>query len=684
MLAATRGFLRTTKPGSPVRLGEISFSRGLENSKPPEHAGRYLNRPSRHLFWPNRINVPLVLQLALLWGVMLAALPKAWSQPTNSLPNLEPKRVLLIFSEARDLPGNILIEQAVRAEITAHSTNPIEFYTESLDASRFPNARHYREFEDYLKNKYAGQKLDLVMAFMAGDFTLADELPSSVVADVPVVFVAVSELEMPDTLKQRLLTGLVQRFDIGGTIKFILQLQPETRRIVVIGGSAKRDQPALDQISSAAESFDGVKFEFWTNVPISVVRAKAAMLPQDTVILLSTVQRDSSGAMFNTPQVARTLAPFASVPVYVLGSGLIGSGALGGSVVNLESLGTRAAQIGLQTLNGTPASQIPITTLTNGTPMVDWRTLERWNIKPNRLPANCVVHYRPLTLWEQHQILITFTGAVLLAQALTIAALLAQRHHRRQAEAEILRQRTELAHVARVSTMGQLASALTHELNQPLGAILRNAEAAEIFLQSDKPNLDEIRAILADIRRDDRRAGSVIDRMRTLYKRRNPVSAHLDVRELVEDTLALARHDAAAREVKLSVEIPARLPAARGDRVHLQQVLLNLVLNAMDAASTMPKSRRSVLVRAGETADGKLQLAVIDLGSGIAPDNAERIFEPFFTTKPDGMGMGLAISRTIIEAHGGDIWVETNALTGTKFTFTIPRAEAPAGLPAGS
>jgi len=581
----------------------------------------------------------------------------------------------MIFSEARDLPGNVMMEQAVQAEMLAHSTNQIEFFTESLDANRFPNASYYREFENYLKNKYTGQNLDLVMEFMGRDFTLADELPLSVVSNLPAVFVAVSELDVPGTLGQHPFTGIVQRFDIQGTIKFIFQLQPETRRVVVVGGISKTDQIALDRIKEAAASLNGVKFEFWTNRPMAEIRAGLASLPEDRVVLLSPVQRDVTGQPFYTAEVAEMLSRSASVPVYVLGAGLIGSGALGGSVVNNESLGTSAGKLATQALAGIPISRLPVEVRTNGTLMVDWRALERWNIKQSRLPVGCVVRYRPHSLWEEHRALILFIGAVLLAQAITIAALLVQRRSRRRAEAEIQLQRTELAHVARVSTMGQLSSALTHELNQPLGAILRNTEAAEIFLQSGGSNLEEVRAILTDIHRDVSRAGNVVDRMRTLFKRRSLVSSRWDLGELVQDTVALARPDAAARQIKLSVQIAPRLPAAQGDRVHLQQVLLNLILNGMDAMDTLPRSRRSLVVRVGEAADGKLQVAVSDQGTGVAPADTAHIFEPFFTTKPNGMGMGLAISRTIIEAHGGDIRMESNEHGGTTFTFTLPRMQ---------
>jgi signal transduction histidine kinase len=276
--------------------------------------------------------------------------------------------------------------------------------------------------------------------------------------------------------------------------------------------------------------------------------------------------------------------------------------------------------------------------------------------------------------WEDHWPLLLLFAAGLLAQAVTIAALLVQRKRQQRAEAEILRQRTELAHVSRVSMMGQLASALTHELNQPLGAILRNAEAAEVYLQSELPNLKEIRAILTDIRRDDKRAGNVIDRMRSLFKRQKLTLGTLNLQDLVEDTIAMARPDAAQRKVKLKAETPPRLPPAQGDRVHIQQVLLNLILNGMDAMKDTPLARRLLTVGVTETQHGNLRVTVTDCGTGIAPDDAARIFEPFFSTKATGMGMGLAISKTIIEAHAGDLWMKSSAMEGTTFTFLLPPA----------
>jgi PAS domain S-box-containing protein len=250
---------------------------------------------------------------------------------------------------------------------------------------------------------------------------------------------------------------------------------------------------------------------------------------------------------------------------------------------------------------------------------------------------------------------------------------------RKQAEQETQLLRQEIAHAGRVSMMGQLATGLAHEINQPLAAILRNAEAAELFLQHATPDLDEIRAILADIRADDERAGHVIDRMRGLLKRRTPETRRLDVAALVGEVAALVRVDAASRQVKLDLVVPHDLPQVRGDRVHLQQVLLNLILNGMDALDKARPEDRRVGVIARLNAAQAVEIVVNDAGPGIPADVLGQIFNPFFTTKPHGMGMGLAISRTIIEAHDGQLWAENTPGGGAAFLFTLPIADETAG-----
>jgi two-component system sensor kinase FixL len=242
---------------------------------------------------------------------------------------------------------------------------------------------------------------------------------------------------------------------------------------------------------------------------------------------------------------------------------------------------------------------------------------------------------------------------------------------RKRTELEAMQQRAELTHMARVSTMGELAASLAHELSQPLTAILSNAQAAQRFLAGD-PDLDHVREILSDIVRDNRRAGEVLRRMRALVRKQERQRESLDLASVIGDVVMLVRSDAILRDVRVSVDFVADLPRVRGDRIQLQQVTLNLLMNAFEAMKDCPAGHREVALRGDVDQAGSVRVAVRDRGIGVSADKPERLFEPFYTTKPDGLGMGLAICRSIVEAHGGSLWWEHNPERGATFFFTLP------------
>jgi two-component system sensor kinase FixL len=237
--------------------------------------------------------------------------------------------------------------------------------------------------------------------------------------------------------------------------------------------------------------------------------------------------------------------------------------------------------------------------------------------------------------------------------------------------------RNDLAHVARVNTMSQLSASLAHEINQPLTSILLNAQAAQKMLDAEKPDLVEIRAILADIATDDRRAASIIERARELLRNKAAVPDVVSIQAIAKEVFALVRTDAIDRRISLETSLPDDVPPVRADRVQLSQVLLNLVMNAFDAVSAAAdRGQHRIRVAARNIPGHRVEVAVADSGSGIAADLLPRVFDAFVTTKPAGLGIGLSVARDIVERHEGRLWAENNPEGGATFRFTLPAARA--------
>jgi PAS domain S-box-containing protein len=249
---------------------------------------------------------------------------------------------------------------------------------------------------------------------------------------------------------------------------------------------------------------------------------------------------------------------------------------------------------------------------------------------------------------------------------------------RKQAELDAKQRHDDLSHLSRVALMGELSASIAHEINQPLGAILSNADAAELLLESENPPLDEIRKILADIRNDNLRASEIIRHLRLLARKRRMQIQSLDLNEIVSEVARLMEIEAMRRSVVLRTEFTARQTTILGDRVHLQQVLMNLILNGMEAMTETPQAQRCLYLRTATNGERRVEISVTDCGQGIAPEKLHRLFDSFFTTKENGMGLGLAIARSIVDAHQGRISAENNSDGGATFRFDLPTSDGTA------
>ena len=305
--------------------------------------------------------------------------------------------------------------------------------------------------------------------------------------------------------------------------------------------------------------------------------------------------------------------------------------------------------------------------------MFDWRELERWGIPESRLPAGSVVQFRRPSLWAEYKFTVLAAVAVLVLQSLLITRLLYEHRARQRAEIESRRNLALAADANRRETISALTSSIGHELAQPLTAIMQNTEALQMLVTPNREATDETGEIVADIRADAALATQIINRHRAMLRSRQLEKKPIDLHSVIEETLGLVAHDMRARQIRATLELSSTPCVIDGDQVLLEQVLVNLVKNAMDAMAETPPARRQITIRSAVRA-ADVEVSVCDTGTGLPADIMRTLFTPFVTTKANGLGIGLTIAQRIVEAHAGTIAAHANVDGGATFTVTLHRS----------
>jgi signal transduction histidine kinase len=469
-------------------------------------------------------------------------------------------------------------------------------------------------------------------------------------------------------------TGVITKLPLENEINVARAVVPGLDTIALVGDAWKGlvvYRNWGDEVGTAASGLAVVDL---VGQKLSDVRNRVARLPAHSAIIYSAVFSDGEGKFYLPSVALAQIEEAANRPIVVGANTFLAAGGIGGYVLTASAIGVEAARLALKILNGADPTEVP--PVYGGVkPIFNWKQMQRWNVSESYLPPGSEVYFRETALWETYRWHILLILAVVIVQAALIAGLLHERRRRAFAEVQAGRRSAELAHVNRFATAGELIASIAHEINQPLGSILTNSETAQLLLNSPTPDLKEVREILSDIHQDDQRASEVILRLRSLLKKAPFEVKNLDLNNLVSETVHLLSRVAAGRQVNLGNFLTDASLPIKGDRIQLQQVIVNLVVNAMDAVSTIPSAQRKVsisTVRKGNFA----QISVSDAGPGVPPDKLKQVFEPFFTTKSHGMGMGLSIARTIVEAHSGQLLADNEASGGAVFRITLPLVSA--------
>ena len=609
------------------------------------------------------------MRLLLRIGVVLTACVSFVGSPAAQ-PS--PRSVLIIDQAGPGQPFYTAVASSIRKTLNVASATPASVYAEHLDLNRFGGAVYEQGLQAYFSAKYRDKPIGVIIPVGSAALEYVLRTRARLWPEVPAVFAfvdqpTVARLKLPPDVTGN--TVLSHPHNMVATARAVV---PGLERIVLVGDPPERQtnyRYFKSEIPIAAPDLELIDL---TGLAMPALRKRVAALPDRSAILYTSIYSDGEGHSYIPADSLAIVAEVANRPIVIDIESLLGRGAVGGFLITGSSIGEEAARAALRILNGESASSIPVEKSELTTPIFDWRQLQRWGVDQAELPSGSEIRFRDPTAWQRYRWQISLIAAALVLQAVLILGLF--REHRRRLAAEIAARGAihELAHLDRVATAGELSASIAHEVNQPLAAIVANANAGLRFLAKVTPNIDEARAALKRIVSDGHRAGEVVGSVRAMFKKDSEEKGPLDLNGLIQDVLGHVRGDLQKQGIVVKLGLSGSLPLVRGHSGELQQVIFNLVKNAADAMRSVSDRPRVLKVESVVDGSDGVLVSIEDSGTGIDAKDVGRIFESFFTTKSQGMGMGLSICRSIVEAHHGRLWASPAIGHGAVFHIRLP------------
>jgi signal transduction histidine kinase len=584
----------------------------------------------------------------------------------------EPRRVLLLHSFGPHYEPWSAVAGRFREELTKRLPKEIDLYEASLEMARSAQPPDEAPLMDYLRALFAGRNLDLVVAVGAPAAQFFQKYRPQFFPSTPLLISTADQRTFSADVLTPNDATVPSALDLPKLIENILQVLPKTRNIAVVIGASPLERFWTEVMRQAFQPFAGrVTFEWFNELSQDEMVKRAGERPPRSAIFYASVRVDATGITNEQDRVLARLREAANAPIFSYVDSNFGQGIVGGPVVSTQELGRRTAEVTIRILNGELPGSIKTPPVGFGAPVYDWRELQRWNISEARLPPGSIVQFRELSAWERYRWQVAGFLTALLAQSAIISWLLIALRGRRKAEFEARQRTSEVLHLNRTAEIGALSASFAHEVSQPLVAVALGAERAEQLLRADLPQTGKLQEVVADIKQANTLTMNVIKNLGDLLKRKSEVH-ECDLNAVIADAVQLLSPEASKRNIDLRVSGIQRALPVRADPVHLQQVVLNLTTNAMDAMSDTAPDARKIVVQTDLAEESMVKVSVSDTGPGIPEHKLSEIFDAFYTTKEQGTGLGLPIARRIIETYGGKIWAENQTMGGAIFRFTLP------------
>jgi signal transduction histidine kinase len=559
-------------------------------------------------------------------------------------------------------------------------TGPVSIVTEYLDLGRTNNEVYGRSIVKMYNQKYNENGIDLIIAVGPGILPFLKQAGLKMLYNSPLILVDIFTSQADSVNNASQVNGLpiyLKYNYFNKSFNTICELFPDRRNVYCVNGDGTLDKYYKSIVKDVQDSYSGThKFIDITGISIDSTLRKISGLPEESIVVIVSYNEDINGLPFTTPEVANMITKISKVPVFLLGSDSFpkDGGAIGGFVINYYNVGKEFGNAANRIIRGADPKSIEVNLPGFYQYIFDWRELKRWNlINSKAIPAQSTFLYQHQSFFSEYKWYISGILVFIILQTLVIIYLVRAYRNQKKVRQQILENQVMLNKIVRedrLSKMTVLTASLSHELSQPLTAILSCAQAGLRFLDSDKLDREQAKDIFENIIEDDNRAGGIIRSVRSLMKLEIREKEKVQVNSLVNETLDIMRNEIFRHGVKLLLK-PENTPIfVFADKIQIQQVLLNFLRNSIDAMEKMDTGEKKIEVTMKLVLDS-VTVSVRDSGPGIDKSILEKLFEPFVTTGKTGFGIGLAVSRSIIENHDGQIWAENIPVGGAEFSFRL-------------
>lgn len=611
--------------------------------------------------------------ISLIIICLLFSITPVNAQKIKKVPN-----ILILFASQSNTPAYNRILSGMTDRFSESYGDSININLEYLDKENYPAGKYPREQFDLINEKYRNSNLDLLISVGINAIEIIKTNAADYLLKLPVVSLDLdfSDFGYPSNLSLNERTTEIRlKLNFEKSIKEAMELFPKTDSVYFIGGVSNFDKLMLSISKQVAEKIlKNKSVNFITDLTMDEITARVKNLPDNSLAIMANFNMDQKKVVYNNPESVRIISRSSDAPLFIYTSTGFGEGAIGGYILDFEKAGWISGDAAVRILNGTDPTSIKVDENDFYRYLYDWRALKRWKIEnSNRLPDGSTVLYKEADFLDDYKWIFGVSLLFLILQSSLIANLIRLNRNQKIMTAQIIDAQNkykDFLHEDRSLRLGQLTASLSHEIAQPLTAILSNAQAGINFIKSNQATPELLTEILQKIVENDKRTASIINSIRGMLKVENREKEKIELNSVIDEVLQIYKGEAIQNHIEIDFRSTEQNVYVLADRIQIQQVLINLIINAAQSMEKLNTKNKNISISQSIN-DQKVIVSICDNGSGIDELYKEKLFRPFESTKLDGMGIGLAICRNIIEDHFGEIWAENLPQGGAKFSFSL-------------